>query len=67
MAKQNVYIGRVWPIYPTQVRITVGTPDEMAQFQTAFAKVMKGQVQVGALTKRDLQILANHDGREFRG
>jgi histidinol-phosphate aminotransferase len=43
MAKQNVYIGRVWPIYPTWVRITVGTPDEMGQFQTAFDRVMKGK------------------------
>jgi histidinol-phosphate aminotransferase len=67
MAKQNVYIGRVWPIYPTSVRITIGTSDEMQQFQTAYAKVMKGQVQVGGLTTRDLQILANHDGREFKG
>jgi hypothetical protein len=27
---------------PTCVRITVGTHDEMAQFQTAFQKVMRG-------------------------
>src|SRR6266478_5532028 len=25
MAKRNVYIGRVWPVWPTHVRITVGT------------------------------------------
>jgi histidinol-phosphate aminotransferase len=67
MAKQNVYIGRVWPIYPTHVRITIGTSDEMEQFQVAFDKVMKGKAQVGALTNHDLGILANHDGREFRG
>ena len=40
MAEQNVFIGRVWPILPTSVRITVGTASEMAQFQTAFKKVM---------------------------
>jgi histidinol-phosphate aminotransferase len=40
MQKQDVYIGRVWPIWPTHVRITVGTPAEMAKFQTAFEKVM---------------------------
>ena len=67
MAKQNVYIGRVWPIYPTSVRITIGTPDEMEQFQSAYAKVMKSQVQVGRLTNRDLRILSNHDGRNFEG
>ena len=40
MAKEDVYIGRVWPIWPNTVRITVGTPAEMAKFQTAFEKVM---------------------------
>jgi len=35
-------VGRVWPIMPTYVRITVGTQEEMAKFQTAFQKVMKG-------------------------
>ncbi len=42
MAQQNVIIGRVWPSMPTYVRITVGTSDEMARFQEAFQKVMKG-------------------------
>jgi histidinol-phosphate aminotransferase len=41
MAKENVLIGRIWPIMPTYVRITVGTQDEMQRFQTAFQKVMK--------------------------
>ncbi len=41
MAKENVMIGRVWPIMPTYVRITVGTQEEMAKFQTAFQKVVK--------------------------
>jgi histidinol-phosphate aminotransferase len=40
MMKQDVYIGRVWPIWPNSVRISVGTPQEMATFQTAFEKVM---------------------------
>jgi histidinol-phosphate/aromatic aminotransferase/cobyric acid decarboxylase-like protein len=38
MAKQNVYIGRVWPAWPTYVRVTVGLPDEMKKFQAAFLK-----------------------------
>ncbi|MDQ2925785.1 MAG: pyridoxal phosphate-dependent aminotransferase [Acidobacteriota bacterium] len=40
MQSHNVYIGRTWPIWPNSVRITVGTPQEMAKFQTAFAAVM---------------------------
>ncbi len=41
MAKENVLIGRVWPIMPTWVRVTVGTQEEMEKFQAAFQKVMK--------------------------
>jgi histidinol-phosphate aminotransferase len=44
MMKEDVYIGRVWPIWPNSVRITVGTPEEMAKFQTAFEKVMSTPV-----------------------
>ncbi len=40
MAEHNVYIGRVWPIMPTSVRITVGTAKDMAEFQSAFKQVM---------------------------
>lgn len=42
MSQQKVYIGRIWPVMPTSVRITVGTHDEMQQFQSAFQRVMKG-------------------------
>ncbi len=40
MQAKNVYIGRTWPIWPNAVRISVGTPAEMAQFKTAFKAVM---------------------------
>jgi histidinol-phosphate aminotransferase len=40
MAAKNVMIGRTWPIWPNYVRISVGTPAEMAAFQTAFKEVM---------------------------
>src|SRR5450432_527258 len=40
MAQQNVMIGRVWPVMPNWTRITVGTHEEMAHFQTAFKKAM---------------------------
>ncbi len=44
MAQQNVMIGRVWPVMPNWTRITVGTHDEMAQFEVAFKKAMEGTV-----------------------
>lgn len=42
MAQQKVFVGRIWPLMPTCVRITVGTRDEMQQFQSALQKVMRG-------------------------
>jgi histidinol-phosphate aminotransferase len=38
MAKQDVYIGRVWPVWPNWVRVTVGSQSDMAKFKQAFAK-----------------------------
>jgi histidinol-phosphate aminotransferase len=40
MREENVAIGRTWAALPTYVRITVGTRDEMAKFQSAFVKCM---------------------------
>jgi len=40
MAKEKVYIGRVWPIWPTYVRVTVGSREDMEKFKAAFEKVM---------------------------
>ena len=40
MAAKDIYIGRIWPAWPTQVRITVGTHDEMMAFRKAYAEVM---------------------------
>ena len=40
MADQKVYIGRVWPVWPTKVRVTVGTQEEMNKFKAAYEKVM---------------------------
>ena len=44
MATQNIFVGRIWPVMPTYVRITVGTREEMSRFQAAFQKVMTGAV-----------------------
>jgi histidinol-phosphate aminotransferase len=40
LTEHKIYIGRVWPIWPTKVRVTVGTQDEMDKFKAAFDKVM---------------------------
>ena len=39
MKAQNVFIGRPWPVWPTHVRITVGTQAEMERFEEAFDRV----------------------------
>jgi histidinol-phosphate aminotransferase len=40
MQAKNVFIGRTWPIWPNMVRVTVGSPDDMAKFKVAFKEVM---------------------------
>jgi histidinol-phosphate aminotransferase len=40
MLEEKVAIGRTWPVMPNYVRVTVGTREEMAKFQTAFVKCM---------------------------
>jgi len=40
LQKEKVYIGRIWPVWPNAVRISVGSPEDMAKFRTAFKKVM---------------------------
>jgi histidinol-phosphate/aromatic aminotransferase/cobyric acid decarboxylase-like protein len=41
LAAEQVYVGRVWPAWPNHVRVTVGTPEEMARFQSALARVFR--------------------------
>jgi len=40
MADNKVIIGRVWPAWPTKVRVTVGTQEEMDKFKAAYTKIM---------------------------
>jgi histidinol-phosphate aminotransferase len=40
MKAHNVYIGPTWDIWPTAVRVTVGTPQDMEKFRAAFKAVM---------------------------
>ncbi|WP_125076292.1 pyridoxal phosphate-dependent aminotransferase [Pseudoxanthomonas sp. SGT-18] len=37
MAGHGVLIGRSWPVWPSRVRVTVGTGEEMARFREVFA------------------------------
>ena len=40
LRQEKVVVGRVWPAWPNHVRVTVGLPEEMEKFKTAFLKVM---------------------------
>jgi histidinol-phosphate aminotransferase len=66
MARQNVIIGRIWPVMPTWVRITVGTQPEMEQFQTAFKRVMNGTA-VGKYIPDRPSMRRHMDGLGYRG
>jgi histidinol-phosphate aminotransferase len=48
LRERKVYIGRIWPVWPNAVRVTVGTPDEMAKFRMAFADVMSRPAMAAA-------------------
>jgi len=39
MKQRNVYVGRPWPVWPTHVRVSVGSADDMARFKSAFLEV----------------------------
>jgi histidinol-phosphate aminotransferase len=47
MQQRKIYIGRTWPVWPNAVRITVGTPEEMAKFRTSFKQVMDAPAIAG--------------------
>ncbi|HKS74375.1 MAG TPA: pyridoxal phosphate-dependent aminotransferase [Terriglobales bacterium] len=47
LAARNVFIGRIWPAWPTYTRITVGTQAEMDTFVAEFHAVMTGAKTVG--------------------
>lgn len=69
MAARNVFIGRAWPVWPTHVRITVGTKAEMEKFQAAFREVMLAK-PARIVTPRHRELWTNLDGahvpRTFR-
>jgi histidinol-phosphate aminotransferase len=40
LAQKEMFVGRIWPAWPNNLRITVGTADEMMAFRKAFTEVM---------------------------
>jgi len=40
LAQEKVFIGRTWPVWPTMVRVSIGTQDDMNKFKAALSKVM---------------------------
>jgi len=46
MQQKNIYIGRVWPIWPNYVRVTIGSTNDMESFKTAFHEVMQTKPKV---------------------
>ena len=56
MAQQRIIVGRIWPVMPTYTRITIGTQEEMEQFQAAFQKVMKGTAMGSLRLGRELEL-----------
>jgi histidinol-phosphate/aromatic aminotransferase/cobyric acid decarboxylase-like protein len=41
LRREKVYIGRGWPVWPTHVRVSIGTQEEMDKFKAAYLKVMQ--------------------------
>jgi histidinol-phosphate aminotransferase len=67
MKAQNVFIGRPWPVWPTHVRITVGTQTEMERFQEAFQRVMTGGAAASLRVPRPESTRMNLDGTVVPG
>ena len=39
LARRKVYVGRPWPVWPTHVRVSIGSADDMRRFKAAFLEV----------------------------
>ncbi len=39
LAARDIFVGRAWPIWPTHVRVSVGSAEDMARFKVAFLEV----------------------------
>ena len=63
LRSEKVYIGRVWPVWPKAVRVSVGTPEDMASFRTAFQKVMSAPPTMASAQTHPFAPLAGGGGR----
>jgi histidinol-phosphate aminotransferase len=39
LARERVLVGRVWPAWPTHLRVSIGTREDMEKFKESFLKV----------------------------
>jgi len=39
LAERDVFVGRAWPVWPTHVRVSIGSAEDMAKFKAAFLEV----------------------------
>jgi histidinol-phosphate aminotransferase len=61
LAHHSVMIGRTWAIMPNWPRVTVGSPSDMASFQTAFLEVMQmPDGKLNALTHPYPHLISQH-------
>jgi histidinol-phosphate aminotransferase len=61
LAHHSVMIGRTWAIMPNWPRVTVGSPSDMASFQTAFVEVMQmPDGKLNALTHPYPHLISQH-------
>lgn len=58
LAARDMYVGRIWPAWPTFLRITVGTPDEMRAFRQSFTEVTSRWTSPSASVRPNLGELA---------
>jgi histidinol-phosphate aminotransferase len=58
LAAQNIFVGRPWPVWPTHVRVTVGTHSEMERFKVAFKRVMAGDTAIRLDPSREMSRLS---------
>lgn len=42
LAKHDVFVGRPWPVWPTHVRVSIGSQRDMERFEKAFLAVTAG-------------------------
>ena len=47
LAARDVFVGRAWPVWPTHVRVTIGSTEDIARFKVAFLEVTANGAPLG--------------------